>query len=304
MTTVPPCHSLFTADLKNFYVGTDKRWEPRSPWVGLQKAGITHCTEIPDYNKAGELACIVSANGAQEICFIHVRLWWRALPPPEASRSVRASEEETIAAQDAKGLTSDTKSYSFNRLSAWATGHFTNEPLNESSSSLQQPIFMSNIAKKGAFDTMVVNTFLTGRSKLDKSSLAGMLSTRGFTGKLLLVPKYGYGKRTKLPFTQKKIPVSNTSVSHTATDCHLFYAGDLSASLRPITKARANDAKANISPESKIDGSMCRETKGKACGKESHFCAPGPLDAVGDFILAAAVGTTEGCKRTQCKTKK
>jgi hypothetical protein len=205
------------------------------------------------------------------------------------------SEEEKIASRDENLVTPDKKAHIFKRLSAWATGHFvTNEPGN---------FPMSGVAKKGAFDVVVANTHII-KTKEDQAMLATMLRARNFEGKLIMVPKYDAGYRGMLPAHMMGLPVTNTSMSPEkgpGAECgsgkqapaasKLLHVVDLLLPLEELTKQRKNDAHSNIFPVS-ADGKVCRERQNNAtqCDHESHFCVPGPIDVVGDYILAAAVG--------------
>ena len=280
MSALLPCHGLATSDLQGFHVGTDDRWRPRSPWKKLEEAGIVSCKEYPDYNMAGGLACIVSSNNAQEICFIHARIWWKAKFPLNLM----------------SGAT-NKKEYSFDRLSEWVSGRTGKEPTSI------RPIFHSEVAKKGAFDTLVVNDYLfEGHEK--QRALEEKLSVYGFGGKVIIVPKYKKGIRQKLPPNERILNVGISSrlkanAQYTCANNNMtnrMYVKTLRSPLSQIATARMNDAKSCINPV--INHTSCRETTLEdgtmgQCEKETHFCVPGPVDVIGEYILAAAVGKAE-----------
>jgi len=166
------------------------------------------------------------------------------------------------------------------------------------------------------FDVIVANTYVSG-SKLSK-----YLKDRQYHGRILAVPKFPFGNQSNTIITNHTItetPIDNDdeyfkSSDNTKRFCNSFSWAKVNGIDRcnfldftRLIYQRNLDSKSSIFPLSysengtdhicQVDQFSPNNCLGKdfkvcntmKCNEESHFCMPGPTDALSMVVLAAAV---------------
>lgn len=166
------------------------------------------------------------------------------------------------------------------------------------------------------FDVIVANTYVSG-SKLSK-----YLKDRQYNGRVLAVPKFPFGNQSNTVITNHTIsetPIDDEdeyykSSENTKKFCNTFGWAKINGidkcnvlDFTRLIYQRNLDSKSSIFPLSysengtdhicQIDqfsennclGKNFKVCSSKYCNEESHFCMPGPTDALSMVVLAAAL---------------
>jgi hypothetical protein len=184
-----PCHAIARTDFQKFLIGVQRGqndtpsggydWLPKNPEQVLEKLGITLCSD----STGSGLVCLSSSNGATEVCFIHVRRWLSSLG---------VNSMDILEPCGGSTHEEEQRNRIMARVAMWVTGGNARAE-KEGVVPAKEGDFISNVAKKGPFDTVVFNYY--GAPKKYHTVLKTELARRKFKGKLLFVPSYPFGHR-------------------------------------------------------------------------------------------------------------